>query len=51
MHEAFAAAVEFGNAMGCRQARAWLISTGKFKAINGINRQRRLTARWPIASR
>src|SRR6266478_4929543 len=53
MHEAFAAAVEVWQRDGVpAKPRAWLISTGKFKAINAINRQRRLTALQPeIASR
>ena len=53
MHEAFAAAVEIWQRDGVPASpRAWLISTGKFKAINAINRQRRLTALQPeIASR
>jgi RNA polymerase sigma-70 factor (ECF subfamily) len=53
MHEAFAAAVEVWPRDGVpANPRAWLISTGKFKAINAINRQRRLTALQPeIASR
>ena len=53
MHEAFAAAVEVWQRDGVpANPRAWLISTGKFKAINAINRQRRLTALQPeIASR
>ena len=42
-----------GNEMGCRQIRrAWLISTGKFKAIDALRRQGRLKALQPeIASR
>ena len=53
MHEAFAAAVELWQRHGVPvNPRAWLISTGKFKAINGIHRQRRLTGLQPeIASR
>src|SRR5258707_9873625 len=53
MHEAFAAAVEIWQRDGVpANPRTWLISTGKFKAINAINRQRRLTELQPeIASR
>src|SRR3954451_6340448 len=53
MHEAFAAAVEVWQQNGVpANPRAWLISTGKFKAVNAINRERRLTALQPeIASR
>ena len=54
MHDAYAAtAVEVWQRDGVpANPRAWLISTGKFKAINAINRQRRLTALQPeIASR
>jgi Sigma-70 region 2 len=53
MHEAFAAAVEVWQRDGVpANPRAWLISTGKFKAINALQRQRRLTALQPeIASR
>jgi RNA polymerase sigma-70 factor, ECF subfamily len=53
MHEAFAAAVEVWQRDGVpANPRAWLISAGKFKAINALQRQRRLTALQPeIASR
>src|SRR5882757_8323233 len=53
MHEAYAAAVEIWQRDGMpANPRAWLISTGKFKAINALRRQRRLTALQPeIASR
>jgi RNA polymerase sigma factor (sigma-70 family) len=53
MHDAYAAAVEVWQRDGVpANPRGWLISTGKFKAINAINRQRRLTALQPeIASR
>lgn len=53
MHEAFAAAVEVWQRDGVpANPRAWLISTGKFKAINALDRQRRLTALQPeIAAR
>ena len=53
MHEAFAAAVEVWQRDGVpANPRAWLISTGKFKAINALHRQRRLKALQPeIASR
>src|SRR5580700_2097080 len=43
MHEAFAAAVEIWERDGVpANPRAWLISTGKFKAINSLRRQGRL---------
>jgi RNA polymerase sigma-70 factor (ECF subfamily) len=43
MHEAFAAAVEnWPNAGMPDNPRAWLISTGKFKAIDAIRRQGRM---------
>src|SRR3954454_18501987 len=53
MHEAFAAAVEVWQRDGVpANPRAWLISAGKFKAINALNRQRRLMSLQPeIASR
>jgi RNA polymerase sigma-70 factor (ECF subfamily) len=53
MHEAYAAAVEIWQRDGLpANPRAWLISTGKFKAINSLRRQRRLTALQPeVASR
>jgi RNA polymerase sigma-70 factor (ECF subfamily) len=53
MHEAYAAAVEIWQRDGVPEnPRAWLISTGKFKAINSLRRQGRLTALQPeIASR
>src|SRR5580704_14438746 len=53
MHEAFAAAVEVWQRDGVpANPRAWLISTGKFKALNAINRQRRLKELQPeIVSR
>ena len=53
MHEAFAAAVEIWQRDGVpANPRAWLISTGKFKAINVLRRQGRLKALEPeIASR
>ena len=45
MHEAFAAAVEIWQRDGVpANPRAWLISTGKFKAINALRRQGRLKA-------
>lgn len=48
MHEAFAAAVEVWQRDGVpANPRAWLISTGKFKAINLLNRQGRLKALQP----
>ena len=53
MHEAYAAAVEIWERDGVpANPRAWLISTGKFKAINALRRQGRLKALEPeIASR
>ena len=43
MHEAFAAALEIWQRDGVpANPRAWLISTGKFKAINALRRQGRL---------
>jgi RNA polymerase sigma-70 factor (ECF subfamily) len=53
MHEAYAAAVEVWQRDGLpANPRAWLISTGKNKAINSLRRQGRLTALQPeIASR
>jgi RNA polymerase sigma-70 factor (ECF subfamily) len=53
MHEAFAAALEIWQRDGVpANPRAWLISTGKFKAIDAIRRQGRLKALQPeIASR
>ena len=53
MHEAYAAAVENWQRDGVpANPRAWLISTGKFKAINGLRRQGRLKELQPeIASR
>lgn len=53
MHEAYAAAVEVWQRDGLpANPRAWLISAGKFKAINSLRRQGRLTALQPeIAAR
>jgi RNA polymerase sigma-70 factor (ECF subfamily) len=53
MHEAYAAAVEIWQRDGVpANPRAWLISTGKFKAINALRRQGRLQALQPeFASR
>ncbi len=53
MHEAFAAAVETWQRDGVpANPRAWLISTGRFKAINALRRQGRLKELHPeIASR
>jgi RNA polymerase sigma-70 factor (ECF subfamily) len=43
MHEAFAAAVEVWPRDGVpANPRAWLVSTGKFKAFNALHRQRHL---------
>src|SRR5678815_2248667 len=42
MHDAFIAAVEKWPSEGVPEnPRAWLVSTGRFKAIDGIRRQRR----------
>ena len=53
MHEAFAAAVEIWHREGVpANPRVWLISTGKFKAIDSLRRQGRLKLLQPeIASR
>ncbi len=53
MHEAFASAVEIWPQDGMpANPRAWLISTGKFKAIDTLRRQGRLKELQPdIASR
>jgi RNA polymerase sigma-70 factor (ECF subfamily) len=53
MHEAYAAAVEIWQRDGMpANPRAWLVSTGKFKAINSLRRQGRLKELHPeIASR
>ena len=53
MHEAFAAALEIWQRDGVPEnPRAWLISTGKFKAIDALRRQGRLKTLQPeIASR
>jgi RNA polymerase sigma-70 factor, ECF subfamily len=53
MHEAYAAALESWQRDGVpANPRAWLISTGKFKAINALQRQGRLKELQPeIASR
>jgi RNA polymerase sigma-70 factor (ECF subfamily) len=53
MHEAYASAVETWPHDGVPASpRAWLISTGKFKAINSLRRQGRLKELQPeIASR
>src|ERR1700723_4450480 len=45
MHEAFAAALEIWQRDGVpANPRAWLISTGKFKAINALRRRARFDA-------
>ncbi len=53
MHEAYAAAVEIWQRDGVpANPRAWLVSTGRFKAINALRRQGRLKALGPeIAAR
>ncbi len=53
MHEAYAAAVEIWRRDGVpANPRAWLISTGKFKAIDALRRRGRLKDRQPeLASR
>jgi RNA polymerase sigma-70 factor (ECF subfamily) len=46
MHEAFAAAVERWGSEGIpANPRAWLVSTGRFKAIDALRRQGRLNGR------
>ena len=46
MHEAYAAALEVWQRDGVpANPRAWLISTGEFKAINALRQQGRLTDR------
>ena len=48
LHEAFAAAVEQWSRHGVpANPRAWLISTGRFKAIDGMRRR----ARFDVADR
>jgi len=45
LHEAFAAAVERGPRDGVpANPRAWLVSTGRFKAIDGLRRRSRFDA-------
>src|SRR5215216_3100341 len=45
LQEAFAAAVERWPAEGIpRNPRAWLVSTGRFKAIDGLRRRARFDA-------
>src|SRR5262245_55394681 len=53
MHEAYAAAIESWQRDGVpANPRAWLISTGKFKAINSLQRQGRLKELQPeVAAR
>jgi len=53
MHEAYAAAIESWQRDGVpANPRAWLISTGKFKALNSLHRQGRLKELEPeVASR
>src|SRR3984957_12705948 len=53
MHEAYAAALEIWQQNGVpTNPRVWLISTGKFKAIDSLRRQGRLKLLQPeIASR
>jgi RNA polymerase sigma-70 factor (ECF subfamily) len=47
MHEAFAAAVERWEAEGVpANPRAWLVSTGRFKAIDALRRRGRLNDRF-----
>src|SRR3954451_15357281 len=42
LHEAFAAAIERWSQEGVpAQPRAWLVSTGRFKAIDALRRRRR----------
>src|ERR1700677_819040 len=58
MHDAFAAAVEQWPLNGVpANPRAWLVSTGRFKAIDGMRRRARFDAsiaelaRWPDAEK
>jgi RNA polymerase sigma-70 factor (ECF subfamily) len=44
LREAFAAAVERWPLTGAGQSRAWLVSTGRFKAIDGLRRRSRFDA-------
>src|ERR1700675_4574556 len=45
LHEAFGAALEqWPRGGGPTNPRAWLVSCGRFKAIDGIRRQRRFEA-------
>jgi RNA polymerase sigma-70 factor (ECF subfamily) len=45
MHDAFVAAVEHWPTHGIpEQPRAWLVSTGRFKAIDGLRRRARFDA-------
>ncbi|CAN5201241.1 RNA polymerase sigma factor [soil metagenome] len=49
MHEAFAAAIELWQRDGVpANPRAWLVSTGKFKAIDSLRRQGRLQELQPV---
>lgn len=48
MHDAFAAAVEAWERDGIpANQRAWLVSTGRFKAVDALRRRGRLTAAHP----
>ncbi len=52
LHEAFAVAVERWTRDGVpANPRAWLVSTGRFKAIDGIRRRARFDASLPELSR
>jgi RNA polymerase sigma-70 factor (ECF subfamily) len=50
LHDAFAVAVEQWARDGVpANPRAWLVSTGRFKAIDGIRRRARHDARYPLS--
>jgi RNA polymerase sigma-70 factor (ECF subfamily) len=52
LHEAFAVAVEHWSQHGVpANPRAWLISTGRFKAIDGIRRRARFDASLPVLAK
>jgi len=44
LHDAFRAALEQWRATAFRQPRAWLVSAGRFKAIDAARRRRRFDA-------
>ena len=50
LHDAFRAALEQWPRDGVPDnPRAWLVSTGRFKAIDGIRRHARFDARWTMS--